>query len=216
MRRSTRRQVGPPLRASRRAHSPGGHYLSVMTRPELLELMRRPPYWVEASVAATGAPQAAVVGVVVTERVELFFDTLVSTRKLQNLRRDPRVALVAWEGEVTVQVEGVADEPAGDDLARLKALYFARFPDGRDRERWPGIAYVRVRPSWIRHSDFSGEEPRITELTRADLAGIAAAVPGSRFEDLRCASHWGEEILMVTRRAGSISGVAPNGWRPAS
>jgi len=43
-----------------------------MTRAELLEFMRRVPYWVEASVAPSGAPQAAVVGVIVTDALELF------------------------------------------------------------------------------------------------------------------------------------------------
>jgi hypothetical protein len=38
-------------------------------------------------VAAGGAPQAAVVGIVVSDALELFFDTLGSTRKMANLRR---------------------------------------------------------------------------------------------------------------------------------
>jgi hypothetical protein len=59
----------------------------------------------------------------------------------------------------------VADEPGGAELARLKAAYFARFPDGREREAWPGIAYVRVRPTWARFSDFRGPEPRVVELS---------------------------------------------------
>jgi hypothetical protein len=131
--------------------------------------MRRLPYWVEATVASGGGPQAAVVGVVVTDAHELFFDTLDSTRKLINLRRDPRVAFVAWEDERTVQCEGIADEPTGDELARLKRLYFERFPDGQVRQRWPGIAYVRVKPAWIRHTDFSGAAPVVTEFREADL-----------------------------------------------
>jgi hypothetical protein len=36
--------------------------------------------------------------------------------------------------ERTVQLEGITDEPTGPDLDRLKELYFARFPDGRDRQ----------------------------------------------------------------------------------
>src|SRR2546423_1531656 len=79
--------------------------------------------------------------------------------KAQNLRRDPRVAFViGWDlgsDERTVQYEGIADEPAGDELARVKAAYFEAFPDGRDRENGPGITYFRARPTWIRYSDFS-------------------------------------------------------------
>jgi hypothetical protein len=66
--------------------------------------------------------------------------------------------------ERTVQLEGITDEPAGEDLERLKALYFVRFPEGRDRLRWPGLTYIRVRTEWLRFSDFGLSPPAITEL----------------------------------------------------
>jgi len=86
-------------------------------------------------------------------------------RATENLRRDPRIAFViGWDEEQTVQVQGVADEPSGAELARLKEVCFARLPDGRDREHWPDIAYFRARPTWARYSDFRTPEPRIVEL----------------------------------------------------
>jgi hypothetical protein len=136
--------------------------------------MRQELYGVEASVSDRGAPQAAIVGVVVSDRLEVFFDTLDSSRKTSNLRRHPVAALVlgpAAAGSArTVQLEGPADEPNGVDLDRLLELYFARFPDGRERQRWPGITYWRVRPTWIRYSDFSVDPPLVAELTGNDLA----------------------------------------------
>ncbi|HTP24647.1 MAG TPA: pyridoxamine 5'-phosphate oxidase family protein [Anaeromyxobacteraceae bacterium] len=135
-----------------------------MTHTELLGFMRQSPYWVEATVGPTGAAQASVVGVVVTDELELFFDTLKTTRKYKNLRRDTRMAFVMWEGECTVQYEGVADEPRDEELARLKDLYFGQFRDGPKRERWSDIAYVRVKPTWLRFSDFRGETPRVMEM----------------------------------------------------
>ncbi|HVY25889.1 MAG TPA: pyridoxamine 5'-phosphate oxidase family protein [Polyangiaceae bacterium] len=126
-----------------------------MNTAELLTFLRKHRYAVEASTAPGGAPQAAVVGVAVSDELELVFDTLGTTRKAQNLRRDPRVALVVgWDDEQTVQLEGIADEPMGDELARLKRVYFAQFPDGPERERWPDITYFRVRVRWARYSDF--------------------------------------------------------------
>jgi len=126
-----------------------------MNRAQLLEFVRRHRYAVQASTAPDGAPQAAVVGIAVTDELEIVFDTLSTTRKAQNLRRDPRLALViGWDEEQTVQLEGSADEPSGDELARLKQAYFAAFPDGPEREGWPNITYVRVRPTWARYSDF--------------------------------------------------------------
>lgn len=145
-----------------------------MTRNDLLRFLRGHRMAVEASVSLAGGPQAAVVGIVVTDAFEIFFDTLDSTRKVSNLRRHPRIAFViggiADGEERTVQYEGVADEPRGPELERLKAVYFARFPDGRERETWPGITYVRVRPTWIRYGDFGQDPPRIVEFAAADLS----------------------------------------------
>jgi len=142
----------------------------------LLSFMRRELYAVQASVGEGGAPQAAIVGVVVSEKLEVFFDTLGSSRKANNLRKSRFAALVlgpaAAGSAQTVQMEGHADEPTGADLHRLLELYFARFPDGRDRQRWPGITYWRIRPTWIRYSDFSVQPPRIVELAGSDLAQL--------------------------------------------
>jgi hypothetical protein len=138
-----------------------------VTQRDIFSFIDRHPLAVQASTAFSGAPQAAVIGIVATEELEIFFDTLGTSRKAANLRRDPRIALViGWNLEEarTVQYEGIVDEPSGAELARLKALYFSRFPDGRDRAKWPDIVYFRVRPTWIRHSDFTGPEPRIVEL----------------------------------------------------
>jgi len=136
-----------------------------MNPSDLVEFLRKQPWAVEATVTTAGRPQAAVVGVVVSETCELFFDTLATSRKCANLRANPRVAFViGWDDAQTVQFEGVADEPSGAELERLKALYFARFPDGRDREAAGGVAYFRVRPTWARYSDFRGAEPVIVDV----------------------------------------------------
>jgi hypothetical protein len=150
-----------------------------MTRAELLQFLRSHPLAVQASVSPSNAPQAAVVGIVVTDEFEVFFDTLETTRKLLNLRRNPQIALVigglADGDERTVQYQGIADEPAGAELEHLKELYFVRFPDGRDRQSRRGLVYVRARPTWLRYSDYRRATPVIVEFTPADLT-----VPGFR------------------------------------
>jgi len=142
---------------------------ATITRRDVFAFLARHRMAVEASVHADGGPQAAAVGIAVTEDLEIVFDTLGTSRKAQNLRHDGRVALViGWDlggDECTVQYEGIADEPSGHELARLKAVYFATFPDGPVREALPGITYFRVRPTWIRYSDFGRETPLIVELT---------------------------------------------------
>lgn len=139
-----------------------------MTRDALLEFMRSEKYAVQTSVAASGAPQAAVVGIAVSDSFEIVFDTLASSRKAINLRANPAVAFVIGgtrDGdERTVQYEGTADEPSGMELDRLLALYYARFPDGPQRRSWPGLIYVRVKPTLIRYSDFGEQPPEILQF----------------------------------------------------
>ena len=131
-----------------------------MNRSELLTFMRDQKWAVEASVSRRNAPQAAVIGVAITDDLEVVFDTLSTSRKAENLRRNATIALViGWDEGQTVQYEGVADEPTGDELARIKRAYFAKFPDGLEREQLPAITYFRVRPTWIRYSDFRQGEP---------------------------------------------------------
>lgn len=141
----------------------------------LLTFLREHRLAVQASVSAAGAPQAAVVGFAVSDRFEIVFDTLESTRKAENLRRNARMTLVVGglvEGdERTVQLEGMADEPAGADLERLKQVYYSVYPDGPGRLSWPGLIYVRVRPEWVRYSDYNLDPAEIVEFSGAELAG---------------------------------------------
>jgi general stress protein 26 len=145
-----------------------------MTPDELLRFMRSEKYAVEASVSSSGVPQAAVVGIAVSDTFEVVFDTLDSSRKATNLRHHGAIALVIGgtgaSDERTVQYEGVADMPSGAERERVQAIYFEQFPDGRDRLSWPGLIHVRVKPTWIRYSDFNAQPPIIVELTAADLS----------------------------------------------
>lgn len=136
----------------------------MMTRDDICAYAKQHRLAVLASTAADG-PQAAIVGVAVTDDLALIFDTLNTSRKYANLKADARVAFVIGEGAQTLQYQGIAEELAGDALACCKPLYFAVWPDGPARESLPGITYFRVRPTWLRHSDFSVEPPRIEEIT---------------------------------------------------
>ncbi len=120
----------------------------------------------QASVAPGGGPQAAVVGFAVSDALEIAFDTVTTSRKYQNLVADPRIALViGWDDEVTAQIEGLVDFPIGAELQRIRECYFVAYPDGRERLSWSSITRARVRPAWVRYSDFTQDPPRIVELT---------------------------------------------------
>ncbi len=148
-----------------------GHHHPLTPR-ELLSYMRAQPWAIEASVNPQGAPQAAVIGVAVTDRWELLFDTVTQSRKHQNLLKNPRIAFaIGWEHECTVQYEGIAEIPTEAELPDVQAHYFDRFPDGPTRQTWPGLVYWRVRPTWIRYSNFNVNPPIIQEWDAAAIAG---------------------------------------------
>lgn len=135
----------------------------MLTRKELLAYIRERKYAVQASVDGKGRPQAAAIGIAVTPELGLVFDTLKTTRKYRNLVRNPHVALVIGWDATTVQYEGVAEELKGARLRKYKPLYFKAFPAGKEREKWPGIAYFLIKPKWARFSDFTVGKERMEE-----------------------------------------------------
>jgi hypothetical protein len=136
-----------------------------MTEGDVYQFLRRFKLGVLSSLGRAGAPQSALVGIAVTPELELVFDTVKSTRKYPNLLADPRCSFViGWEGEETVQYEGYAEELADPALKQYQQLYFSVWPDGHQRLRWPGIVYFRIRPAWIRYSDFRRDPPVIQEF----------------------------------------------------
>ena len=143
-----------------------------MTRTQLLQFLRHHRLCVQATVSPAGKPQAAVVGFAVSDQLEIVFDSVDTTRKMQNLRKNPAISLVVgWDEEQTLQIDGIADEPGPDELPRLKAVYFEVYPDGVERQRWAGITYVRVRPHWARYSDYR-PGGSIVELSASELATL--------------------------------------------
>lgn len=126
--------------------------------------MLRSRYAVVSSIAGDGSPQSALVGIASTPSLELIFDTLDSTRKFANLCQRPRCSMViGWTGEQTLQLEGRAEAPQSPELARLQQAYFEQWPECRAHLAWPGIAYLVVRPTWLRYSDFDQSPPLIQE-----------------------------------------------------
>jgi hypothetical protein len=154
------RDMTPVMSCGRWSDRPCGEY---MTPADLVSFLRLYPFAVQASVTSAGAPQAAVVGVTVTDELELVFDTLGRTRKAGNLRHNPRIAFVVGGDDATVQYDGVADEPAGTERDRLVELHLAHFPERRGRERLGDLTYFRVRPLWIRYTRLRCGVPEIVE-----------------------------------------------------
>ncbi|MGZ3708901.1 MAG: pyridoxamine 5'-phosphate oxidase family protein [Bdellovibrionota bacterium] len=71
-----------------------------MTRDQLRNYLLKQSLGVVSSVSPEGDPQSALVGVAVTDSLEIIFDTLDTTRKVRNIRNHSRVSLVlGWNNE---------------------------------------------------------------------------------------------------------------------
>ena len=137
-----------------------------MTLEEVFDIARRKRYLVVSTVGESGAPESALMGFAITPANEIVFDTMATSRKAVNLKRNSNAALViGWDDNVSLQIEGPARRPAGDDLKNAKAAYFGVWPDGRARESWPDIAYVVVKPKWVRYSNYAAGPPIVEEFT---------------------------------------------------
>jgi len=136
-----------------------------MNRSELITFIRQRGLAVVATRGPQGTPQAALVGVAATDLAEIVFDSSATSRKYANIERDPEVAVViGWDDEMTLQCEGPADVLSGDELERCRTFYFEQYPDGRERASGPNIAYVRIRPRWLRYSDYRPDSFTIDEF----------------------------------------------------
>lgn len=136
-----------------------------MERAELVDYVRLQRDGVVSTVGPDGAPQAAYLSLAATDRGELVFDARPESRKVANLRRDARVAVVVGGRDgTTLQCEGVADVLDGDDLVRCSAAYVDAFPEFAASVRSGTVVVIRVRLGWARFGDFRGDAPDVREV----------------------------------------------------
>jgi pyridoxine/pyridoxamine 5'-phosphate oxidase len=145
-----------------------------MTETELYAFMARYKFGVLGTICHSATPQSALMGIAITPRLEIIFDTVKSSRKYPNLIARPACSFVVggWgTGEQTVQYEGKAEELKSSELERYQETYFRIWPDGPERMSWPSIVYFVVRPKWIRSSDFDNLLTRFRRASRSLFNG---------------------------------------------
>ncbi|MGH8320295.1 MAG: pyridoxamine 5'-phosphate oxidase family protein [Steroidobacteraceae bacterium] len=104
-----------------------------MTQSDLYEFLCGCKLGVLGTLGPAG-PQSALVGVAVTEQLEIIFDTVKSSRKYGNLIASPKCSFViGWTGERSAQCEGEALGLSGDDFERYRKVYFQAWPDRPSR-----------------------------------------------------------------------------------
>lgn len=135
-----------------------------MNVEEVFQFLNGESLAVLATAADNGQPEAALMGFAVTPELEIIFDTLRTSRKYPNLKKNPCVAwVIGGTTEVSVQYEGLAQELEGEEATKYQKTYFAKFTDGPARLTWPGITYFVVRPKWVRYCDYNPGKRRIEE-----------------------------------------------------
>ncbi|HXB45903.1 MAG TPA: pyridoxamine 5'-phosphate oxidase family protein [Puia sp.] len=140
-----------------------------MTKEFIYHFIKQHILAVITTCSKENRPEAALIGIAVSEDIEIIFDTVKSSRKYLNIMGNPFVAMViGWDDETTVQYEGKATILSGQESQYLKEIYYDVYKDGRQRaDTWPGLVHFKISPSWIRYSNFN--EPVVIE-EMADFA----------------------------------------------
>ena len=117
---------------------------------------------VVSTVNHSRRPEAALVGVAALEDGTLIFDTRRDSRKLDNLRLAPHVALVVgWSDGVSLQIEGPAEIESGTQRDHYGRAYENQLPGSRALD--DAFAVVTVRPAWVRVYDATTDPPLMDE-----------------------------------------------------
>ncbi|HEY4488168.1 MAG TPA: pyridoxamine 5'-phosphate oxidase family protein [Candidatus Paceibacterota bacterium] len=118
-----------------------------------------------ATCGSDGMPHASTVFCIADDDFNIYFLTLISSRKYKALRENPHVAFVVSTGDIpqTLQIEGTAEEIQSDALklklsAKLVDLllekskrYFAPIVKLDSAE----IVLMWIKPAWVRWGDYS-------------------------------------------------------------
>ncbi len=134
-------------------------------RSELLDRTRRRYYAALATSTPDGRPEVAPLRYAVTDEFELVMGTLRTSRKYSNLQRNRHVAVVIWDDDFSIQIEGTFDEPTGGDQERLRRFFAGEFPkEATLRAARVNHSYFRITPAWARYTDLTDEPPRVSTL----------------------------------------------------
>lgn len=140
-----------------------------MTKPEILEFIKRHKLAVIATVGEGSKPEAAAVEFGEMEDFTIIVDMLSSSRKYKNLQSNQQIAIViGWDEDITVQIDALAEGLTGETLAKAKSAYFAKNPRAKKWETRPGIVFYAFKPLWLRYSDVGKTPWQIEEFTFND------------------------------------------------
>ena len=128
-----------------------------MLQRDLIDYVRARGDAVVSTLGPDGEPQAAYLSITATDAGELVFDAKAGSRKVANLRRDPRIAVVVGGADgTTLQLQGVADFPSGAVLQSCADAYLTAFPQFAESLQSDAVVVIRVTVDWARFGDYRG------------------------------------------------------------
>lgn len=138
-----------------------------MNKDNLLVFIKTKQHAVIATYTKNQYPEAALIGFGETNEFELIFGTYKTSRKYKNLKENNKVAFViGWDEDyITVQYEGVASELSSSEAEKYVPLYHKKVPGAAVYKTHPEQTYWKVRPTWIRFSDLSGDKEEVFEFS---------------------------------------------------
>lgn len=123
------------------------------------------------STTDSSAPESALIAFVEDEELCLYFQTGAATRKVQNLRINPRVSLVMGltsNEKVTLQYQGQAEEIiVAQEIIRCKQRFYDKnSPTTRNYLERPDAIFFKIEPRWLRYSDYTdSSRAKVFEMT---------------------------------------------------
>ncbi|KQM82069.1 pyridoxamine 5'-phosphate oxidase family protein [Agromyces sp. Leaf222] len=138
-----------------------------MDRSALIEYVREHGDAVVSTIGPDGAPQSAYLSITATDLGEFVFNARGGSRKIANLRRDPRIAVVVGgHDKTTLQAQGEAEvlAPGSAESARCADAYAAAFPWFGESLTKTEFELVRVSLQWARYGDYREGPPVSVEV----------------------------------------------------
>ncbi len=134
-------------------------------KQKILEFLKQNKICVLATISVDGKPEAAVIEYVATDELQLIFNTFTDYRKYKNLKLSGNVAIVIWCGPVSVQYEGHAIEAHREVEKLCKKLHCEQIKHKTKFSAMSTIRYFKIKPKWIRYSDFSKKLWKVFEVS---------------------------------------------------
>ncbi len=112
-------------------------------------------------------PESALVAFDQYDNFEIVFETFDDSRKYANLQSDKHVSLVVGfspKTQITLQYEGIAEEIRPENYEKYIKHFLAKdTPCSEKFLRDLRVKFFKIKPKWLRYSDYRGKTPRIIE-----------------------------------------------------